>query len=275
VPGVVFASPTAPGEVVNVYDYADDLAVPDTGNVFSDAAAAGYAATCVLGDLAAYPCSWRDVLLRHATVAQGVPFFTPSLDAYRPPAAGTVADRLRAALTDALAADDGGRRPRFVWCFVEIDRHVHHHGYDEHVDACLRAVEQVALDLVDRGAVVVAHSDHGHTPTRHDADVAGVLDDVARRCAGAVGGAGRVRWIHAPHADPAAVAGALDGKLGDVADVRLADDCFAAGGLARRRVGDVVVVARGERFVAPDGYVCDHGSLTAEERYVPVATWGA
>jgi hypothetical protein len=162
-----------------------------------------------------------------------------------------------------------------VWCFVDVDRHVHRAGYDALVHELLAGIERIAAELADEGALVLAHADHGLVPTRADPAIERLLAGFERRgCA--IGGAGRTRWIY-PGA--ALCAGALRRELAaalpPAVRVHEADELFARGSLARRRVGDVVLVAEGEAFATSPGYRYDHGSLSRDELEVPCSLWQA
>jgi hypothetical protein len=267
VPGVVFGLPDGGGPLVQVFAHRGPLPGPGPG-IFDDAVALGVPAIAVLGDLQAYECTWRALLLGPARQRTGPRFFPVDPAGYTPPDPGRLAADLRAALAGRPAG------PGLLWCYVEVDQHIHHHGYDALVEGVLGLVEEVAGELVDGGAVVVAHADHGQVPTRPDPAVAGLLAELtAGGCR--LGGAGRVRWVHLPAA-PGPRAAALDrlaGELPGPTEVLPAEAWFPAGSLARRRTGDLLLVARGADFVAPAGYRWDHGGDSAAERDVPFAVW--
>lgn len=266
VPGVVFK---ADGEIVDVFSYTGALG-PDLGNVFGDANALGYAPLSILGDLEDYPCSWRAALVRHSRdVGDGQRFYAaePARDA------AAIAGELRAAIDRCLAGRSRAERPTLLWCFVDLDRHIHRHGYDDHVIELLEHVDRLATDLAAQGALVVAHSDHGLTPTTHDPELARLLDRAAGRHQ--VGGAGRVRWIYAPPAAEEELIAALERDLPATVRLCASDDIFRPGSLAHQRTGAVVLIAEGDDFVTSPGYRFDHGSLTAAELDVPFARWEA
>lgn len=287
VPGVVFADPGAPAAarppLIDVMRYAGPRLTPVSGNIFDDARAAGLRPLALLGDLEAYPGAWRDALVRGARPVTGHRFYTRGAGPYRPPPPRRTAERLRAAVSGTLAAY-GAAGPCLLWCYVELDRHVHHHGYDDHVSEVLTAIGALAADLAARDTLVVAHSDHGLTPTRHDPALAALLDGLARAHDFAMGGAGRVRWLYpAPggpvrtaRADRAAgrLAAALRRELpADIAVVPT-DEILPAGSLARARAGELCLVAGGERFLTDPHYTYDHGSASPAELHTPLSTWG-
>lgn len=266
IPGVVF---TVDGPPVNIYGHHGPLAAGASDNVFSDAAEHGYRPVAVLCDLVNYPCSWRDLLLTHAEIVEGTPLFTRP-GPYTPPPLDRIEADVRAAVAAGLAAGDNC----LVWCFVEIDTHIHHHGDDEYAVDALRVIERIALDLVADGHVVAAHSDHGHTPTTHDAELAALLDGLAAEYGFAMGGAGRTRWLYPAPGTTNELAARLRTELPPDIGVEFADDVFPPGSPARARVGELFLVAAGDRFLVPDGYRYEHGSRTPEEIEVPFAVWG-
>ncbi|WP_406630111.1 alkaline phosphatase family protein [Amycolatopsis sp. WGS_07] len=266
IPGVVC---TVDGRPTNIYDHHQPLVAAPPDNVFSDAAARGIRPVAVLCDLAHYPCSWRDLLLTHAETVEGTPLFTTA-GPYEPPPL----DRVEADLRAAVAAGLSGGKRALVWCFVEIDTHLHHCGEDEYAVAALRMIERIATDLVADGHVVAAHSDHGHTPTTYDPELARLLDGLADEYGFAMGGAGRTRWLYPRPGTAEALAERLRKELPADIGVEDADEVFPPGSPARARVGDLFLVAAGEKFLAPEGYRYEHGSRTEAEVEVPFAVWG-
>jgi hypothetical protein len=274
VPGVVFADPAGGPGQINVFEYTGPgLELPPTvGNVFSDATGLGYQPLAVLGDMETYHCAWRDTLLAGARPVTGHRFYTEGGGPYRVRSTAVVEAAVVAAIQDALQGASGAV-PAFVWCYVEIDRHIHEYGYDNHVSEMLGALERIAVRLAEQGVVTLAHADHGLVPTVHDTEFAAFLDDAARRHGFVVGGAGRMRWLHTREPMPG-LAGLLAPQLPESVSVHAADEFFPPGSPARGRVGDTVLVAHGERFLAPDGYTHDHGSFGEDEVWTPFARWG-
>jgi Type I phosphodiesterase / nucleotide pyrophosphatase len=263
IPGVVFPV-DAGGALVDVYKYQGPLDAP-AENLFSDAARAGYTPVAILGDLEHTNCTWRDLLVRHAQPVRGFEFFARLEDPQ------ALVEQLETAVAHALASHTG---PCLVWCFLDADRYIHHHGYDRSLIEFLERVDALA-DAWSRDAVVIAHSDHGLVPTRHDPAIAAVIDQVlaAEHCQ--MGGAGRTRWLYVEPDAEARVRAELARRLPPSIRIHHADELFAPGSLARRRVGSIVLIAEGENFLATDGYRFEHGSLTETELDVPVAEWGA
>ncbi|MEV5873809.1 alkaline phosphatase family protein [Streptomyces sp. NPDC052101] len=272
VPGVVFRAPSGHPRLVTFLDYDGADLTPATDTVFSDAARHGRTPLAVLGDMEHYGSAWRDALLRHAHPVAGHSFYT--LDGtYRPRPPAEVAARVRTAVEETLARH-GTRQPCLLWCYVEVDQHVHRHGYDGHTAEVLTALGEFAEALAARDVVVVAHADHGLVPTVHDPALAGLLDDMGQRHGFTMGGAGRMRWLYPERrAGGAEVTARLREALPSDVRVLPADRVFAPGSAARARVGDILLVAEGERFLTDPAYRYDHGSFAPEETDTPFALW--
>jgi type I phosphodiesterase/nucleotide pyrophosphatase len=264
VPGVVFELP----ELGNVYEYVGP-ALGSGPNLFSDAAALGYHAVSVPADLEEFPGAWLDRLVEHSTRLPGHRFYWPDAGAYRPPELGALDRRLR----DAIAAGRAVGSPALVWVFVEVDRHIHRHGYDAHVEGFLALVDRLGADLAGSGAVVLAYADHGQVPTRHDPALAALLDRLAGEHGCRMGGAGRTRWLYLAAEAVPRVRAMLERELPAQVRVEAADQVFRPGSVARGRVGPLVLTALGTDFLAPPGYRYEHGSRTAAELDVPFACW--
>ncbi len=266
IPGVVFALDDGGGPLIDVYSYRGPLGDPPPEDLFSDATACGYTPVAILGDLEDTNCTWRDQLVHRAHAITGHTFYSRGeLD----PA--TLGDRLVAAVVHALASHDG---PCLVWCFIDTDRHIHHHGYDRALLEFLERIDAIAVEW-SREAVVIAHSDHGLVPTRHDPIVAEAIERAlvlgGESCR--MGGAGRTRWIYVEPSAEQSVRDELARSLPASVRIHHADELFAPGSLARRRVGSIVLIAEGEGFLAADGYRFEHGSLTEGELDVGFAEW--
>lgn len=272
VPGVVFRTGDDGGDPINVFTHSGELGDAVTGNVFSDAARLGYLPVSLAGDLEDYDGAWREMLLRHSRRTRGPRVYTPTHAAEPLASPGALCERIRRSIVGLLDSD-GRTSSLFVWCFADVDRHVHRHGYDDHVAEFLRGIERLAIDLVAQGCLVIAHSDHGLTPTDHDPALEAALDGLTRRHGWAIGGAGRCRWLYAAADGLETVRDQLAPHGSSDLVVVGADEVFEAASLARRRVGAVVVVAVGRRFVTSPGYTHDHGSLTPVEVAVPFAHW--
>ena len=262
IPGVVFAVDDGP--LIDVYRYRGRLGDPPPEDLFGDATARGYTPVAILGDLEDTHCTWRDQLVHRARAIPGHTFYARgALDP------GTLGDRLLAAVAHALASHDG---PCLVWCFIDTDRHIHHHGYDRPLVEFLERIDAIAVEW-SRDAVVVAHSDHGLVPTRHDQVVADAIERVMAAESLRMGGAGRTRWLYVEPGAERRVREELARRLPSSVRLQHADELFAPGSRARRRVGSIVLIAEGEDFLTADGYQFEHGSLTEGELDVAVAEW--
>ncbi|MFJ6392233.1 alkaline phosphatase family protein [Streptomyces sp. NPDC091972] len=173
--------------------------------------------------------------------------------------------------------------PFLVWAYVNLDDHIHMHGYDDRLHASLRLLDSAASRWADAGWSVLAHADHGQVPV---APRAGLLDAWARldspaHCRMPSGGAGRVRWMYPLPGHERKLAAELGDALGDHALVLTPDDLDERGLLdatpaVRERIGAVVALATSAAFPVPDPTVAwEHGSLSDDEMLVPLAAWNA
>lgn len=172
----------------------------------------------------------------------------------------------------------------FVYAYYEgVDKVAHEFGLGDHYDAELAYVDRLVADLISvlpPQAALVITADHGQlhvgdnliTPA-HD-----VLDQVSYQS-----GEGRFRWLHARPGRADALLAAAVHHHGDDAWVVARDETIDGGWFgprvsdqARRRLGDVALVAKGTvAFADPDDggpfeLVSRHGSLTAAEMRVPL-----
>lgn len=202
-------------------------------------------------------------------------------------AAKTPADRVAAAYE--LAERHPGA---VVYCYLpEVDKAGHKHGVDslEWVSA-LEAVDAALAAPVPVGVGVLVTSDHGmldvpvHRQVVLGAD--GSLDAVRL-----LGGEPRMLHVHLePDADATGILARWRAALDGIADVASRAEAVAAGlfgakvtDAAASRIGDMVVAARAN-WALYDGTAADqrgrgmigqHGSLTPEERQVPLIRMGA
>ena len=269
VPGVVF--PDDSGELINIFHFKGALPPLHDGNLFSDAAALGYDATAVLGDLRGLDCSWRDRLVENARVVPGSCFYAV------PPGSGAITpEALTGSLDEQVAQVQRRDRPRFIWIFVDLDQYIHRHGYDDYVASALTAIEHVALDWTRRySALVVAYSDHGLVPSVHDPHLQALVEEIASRWGCRLGGAGRTRWVYSRPEHEGAVYEHLRRHLPSSFRLAHAETLFPAGSEMRRKIGSLVVIAAGESSLTMPGYRYDHGSWMDDEMYVPFSVWGA
>jgi hypothetical protein len=267
IPGIVFK--LGGDQLINVYQYKGPLGVPPNGNIFSDAARLGYLPISVRGDWEAFHCAWLDVLLNHSRAVFGYRFYTATPT--------PEPDVLAAAVLEAVSAclEEPSVAPQLIWCFIEVDRHIHDHGYDEPVLRFLERTDEIAMRLVERDVVVVAHSDHGLIRTNHDQSIERLLAQIPVEFGCAAGGAGRTRWFYPRPGTEDRLVATLQRHLPATVRICSADEAFGIGSLACARVGEIVLIAEGDDFVTFGGHSFDHGSSTEAELYVPYAHWNA
>jgi len=266
IPGVVFD--VGSGGLINIFEYRGQLDCPDTGNIFSDAQQFGYLPISIMGDWEPYDCSWRDILLRHSVVTPGARFFTSPL----PWSPDSTCASLLSAIMARLDKSESSP-PKLVWCFVDADRHIHHHGYDGDLLRFLEMTEDVALELARRDTIVVAHSDHGLVPTNNNTKLAQLMETLQEEYRFGIGGAGRVRWIYPKEHTRRELVSRLEQSLSPTVRLCAADEVFGLRSLARDRVGEIVLIANGDEFLTFSGHRFDHGSATEGELNVPLAVW--
>lgn len=176
---------------------------------------------------------------------------------------------------------------RLVYAYYEgIDKVAHYHGFGDHYDAELVAVDRIVGDILESlpaGAALAVTSDHGQVEVGQRAQVLEprIVEEIAM-----ASGEARFRWLHASSDGAGAIdkLAALAAEVyGDEAWVATCDQIEAEGWLGgplapaiRARLGDVAVVP-----FEPVGYLapgettepllaCRHGSLTPEEMFVPL-----
>ena len=176
----------------------------------------------------------------------------------------------------------------FVYAYYAgVDAVAHAHGlHDGFYPAELAAADRLVGDLLDvigPGAALLVTSDHGQVHVGPEGWIG--LDPLAEMIA-ACSGDGRFRYLHATKgAAPALLEAARDAHGGPAGHAwvwsreelldggRLGPDVAPA---TRRRVGDVVLAARGPvAFVDPAlpreaHLISAHGSMTAAEMQVPL-----
>lgn len=174
-----------------------------------------------------------------------------------------------------------------VYAYYEgVDKVAHFHGFGEHYDAELEAVDSMVgrlLDTLPDGVALTVTADHGQVEV---GDRVSVLDDELLSRTSMVSGEARFRWLHASDGTEAGVkelASVANDLYGDQAWVVTIEEVESDGWLGgpftdtiRARLGDVAVVP-----YAPVGYLapsengepllrCRHGSLTPDEMFVPL-----
>lgn len=141
------------------------------------------------------------------------------------------------------------------------------------MNAFLAGIETLALDLANRGTTVVAHSDHGLIRTTHSVDVEKAFKETEQKFSIQVGGAGRFRWLDAGDGESSEVAAFMRVMLPRDVGIYSRSRFFSPGSSSFDSVGNVVVVAEGEKFLSSTQYRYEHGSFARSELVVPLALW--
>ena len=175
----------------------------------------------------------------------------------------------------------------FVYAYYDgIDKTAHVHGFAEHYDAELRACDRMVADLMmalPRGTAIVVTADHGIVDCLGNGlALSPPVDQHIERQSGEA----RFRWLHAVPGRRHELREVLEATHGDRAWIRTADEVIDEGWFgpsvsdaARRRLGDVAVVAKEQwYFLDPADaprieLIGRHGSLTADEMFVPMLTF--
>lgn len=239
----------------------------------------GVPAFSLPGELARLPAAWQDRALAGAELLSGSwPGSVPV------PATSNVRVIVDAVTGDLAAALDR-QRGSLVWAYLNLDDHQHRHGPDRDIDQACRMLDSVARRLSRQGIAVLLYADHGCAASRPAASTmkawrAAVPPGTCRLPAG---GAGRVRWLYPRPGKADWLAGRLrsalhsSSSLGAVvtSPAELARwGLVAEGSAGQARLGEVVLLARGQDFPVPDPALAyEHGSMTAEEILVPLAIW--
>ena len=191
----------------------------------------------------------------------------------------------RVASTLVVEIDEALRRNEpFVYAYYDgIDKIAHEFGVGAHFDAEVAAADRLVADVLavlPPGAVLVVTSDHGQMQVGDDLVTPdpSVLSHVDLQS-----GEGRFRWLHARPGRAGGLFDAASEHHADRAWVVTREQVIDEGWFgplvtdeARARLGDVALVARDTAaFVDPaDGglfpLIARHGSLTADEMYVPL-----
>ena len=173
---------------------------------------------------------------------------------------------------------------KFVYAYYDgVDKIAHERGFGEYYDAELSVADGLVAGILGRlpdSAVLLVTADHGQVHV--GANVVGLAPSVAALTE-AMSGEGRFRWLHTrPGAEAALLEAALDAHRAQawaVSREQIIDErWFGPPPQAdvRRRMGHVALVARTDvTFDDPaeaGGFdlVCRHGSLTADEMFVPL-----
>jgi hypothetical protein len=241
---------------------------PASPTIFGTLADLGIASAVAPNELSLLDTRIRDHLLRGAGTT--LPSLAPAPD---PPSLVTAfGEQVTAALSRSPSA--------LVWGYLDLDSHIHRRGVDGAVDAAGAALDRLARRLCRAGVAVLVFSDHGLTANHPSAGTLAAWEEGSdeRWCRLPAGGAGRVRWLypHAAHRDRLAarladrIPDAVVASPGQLARWGLVRD----GSIGQRRIGEIVLLARGPDFPVPGtGAAFEHGSMTAEEVLVPMAIW--
>jgi hypothetical protein len=269
---------------------ADPRLVVPHPTVFDRASEVGVNCVALPREIGWLPGPWARALLHGARVVRGPDGGALAGQAADPPRQAAVA----CAQVDRVLDEVQAGEKTLLWVYLNLDDHVHRHGYDEAALAAVASLGEYAERWCARGWTVLGHADHGQVPSRPDPELcrawSGVDNPVDCHLPG--GGAGRVRWLYPRAGREEAVRDRLAAALGDAAVVltpaRLralwlapesgpgAGGCpgAEAGGVLRGRVGVVVALARDDRFPIPDAALgWEHGGIDEAERVVPLATW--
>ncbi|MGI9603209.1 MAG: alkaline phosphatase family protein [Acidimicrobiales bacterium] len=172
----------------------------------------------------------------------------------------------------------------FVYAYYDgLDKVSHEYGQGAHFDAELAACDRLVADLaagLPAGARLVVTADHGQVDTG-DA-VIDLPPEIGSRLEGQ-SGEGRFRWLHAQAGEQQRLLEQATDAFADRAWVRSREQIiderwFGPPPIAevRERLGDVALVARDHSAFADSAdsgaftLIGRHGSLTAEEMYVPL-----
>lgn len=264
VAGVVYQPQSDNHTLINICDYQGKAIVLPKENIFTDATRYGYLPQAIAGDLLPIAGAWTRALLVGAENLDQTPFFTR----YPLPSPQTLVAAIEEAVQLALGRS---HHPTLLWCFIDIDQYIHKNGYDLYVTDFLLQLEKLAVKLTRQRMDVIAHADHGLVPTRNNKEVARTLNNLSKRFAAPMGGAGRTRWFYVDQAQRLPLQQALHDALGNIANIIPREAISHISNFSA--IGNLLLIARGETFIAPDGYRYDHGSLLPQEIYVPCALW--
>lgn len=173
---------------------------------------------------------------------------------------------------------------KFVYAYYDgVDKIAHERGFGDFYDAELAAADRIVAEIlgsIPADSVLIVTADHGQV---HVGDGTRSVAAEVAALTEAMSGEGRFRWLHArPGAERALVECAGDAHGAEAwvvsRDQVIEERWFGPAPQAdvRRRMGHVALVAReAVSFEDPaeaGGFdlVCRHGSLTADEMFVPL-----
>ncbi|WNJ97290.1 alkaline phosphatase family protein [Vibrio ruber] len=260
VPGVVFR-PTSNAPLINVWEYdGDEIPIPEH-NIFTDAIMLGYQTVAINGDFLPVTGRWTQALFAHCQKTCPERFFTaPALD---------IPQKVHH-VTTCIDSFLNTSEPTFIWCFIDTDLHIHRYGYDQDLCDFLTQLGKQAEQWQTQGYQVIAYSDHGLVPTRHDIDIANTIEKIADNFNLQTGGAGRTRWLYTSSEQENEIIDTLRQALPTEIQVISQRQIFTQ---FDPRIGRVLIIAGGENFICPAEYIYEHGSRLPEEMQVPFTYW--
>lgn len=236
--------------------------------VFEGMRELGRRAICCDSDLSGLDSAWRDALCRGAEHFATGSFYNCEAS----PKARAMLDRI----SDAMLAWLKEGPDIFVWIFIDMDLYIHHHGYDGHVQHMLGALDSLFARFAPF-ADIVAYSDHGLVPTKHDPAIASLLEDYCHSHRLEMAGAGRMRWLYDVNPKQRRdLMSELDIMLPNGISIHSREEIFPEfrhHPSFSHRVGEILLIARTENFLTSPDYRYDHGGLSDTELFVPIAFW--
>ena len=172
---------------------------------------------------------------------------------------------------------------RFVYAYYDgVDKIAHERGFGPYYDAELRQADALVANMLEslpRDTVLLVTADHGQV---HVGDATIRLDDEVNPLVRHQSGEGRFRWLHARPGREAAlleVCRMYDDVAWVVSREQVLDEKWfgpRTTQAAEKRMGDVALVPHAavsfEDPAEPGNFtlMCRHGSLTADEMFVPL-----
>src|SRR5260370_24489 len=112
---------------------------------------------------------------------------------------------LMSAFADQITTAVAARPDAMIWVYLDLDSHIHAHGFDQRAAAAMTALDELARRLRDGGTSVLVFSDHGLARSAPRPETTPAWEAAARARWSPLppGGAGRVRWLYPrpEHAD--------------------------------------------------------------------------
>jgi hypothetical protein len=175
----------------------------------------------------------------------------------------------------------------FVYAYYDgVDKVAHEYGLTEYYDEELTFCDQLVADMIEampRGATLLVTADHGQV---HTGDQVFQLHDDVMQHVASQSGEGRFRWLHALAGRAVDLRDALEAHHGRHGWVRTRDEVIdeqwfgpTVTTQAASRLGDVAIAAKGvcaffdPNDTGPYKLIGRHGSLTADEVYVPLLSF--